>query len=897
MRFTSKFMWPTGSTVIAGLAMAVLPPLSWAQSTQAVNSPSSVQTLQTIVVTAEKRRQNIQDVGMSITAVSGGQLQALGIHDPTELPEVTPGLTVNQTSYGTLVFSIRGIGFQSTSLASPPTVGLYLDQAPIPYASEALGAGLDAERVEVLKGPQGTLYGLNATGGAIDYIANQPTDEFKAGVNFSYGRFDESDIEGFVSGPVATGLDMRAAIRVNESGPWQQSYAPQAPQSIGGKDFINGRISALWRPNDTFKSLLMFNAWRDRGYVQEGQYYGFAEVSSAPALLLSPGMLDYPAAPHNDQAADFNSCVNTSPFDPIVGQANGAQWLTPVGTELSVGPGSTVRAGGQPVDCEPPRKNNTYYNAILRMDQELSPSLTLTSLTSYQRFDRNQGIDMSGIPYQIQTSIQLGFSSYFYQELRLAGQFWSRGHWMVGANYASDHTLDKIDDSEGAASYDPTIVYSDGTSAALTDLSAGSPDSPYGVFTSHVGAFAVGSATEVNDERNATYAAFVNGDYPIVGALTFQAGARFTQDNMESDICYYDGGDGALALALYNSQVADGSTSPFLPAPGGCSTVGFAAQNYNPPPGGFVQHLDQNNVSWRTGLNWKLTPDELLYVNVSKGYKSGSFPTLPYTSATEIHPAVQEALLAYEVGLKSTMFDNQLVMDGAAFYYSYTNKQLMGDIEDPLFGALPALVNIPRSHVVGFEWDAHWSPTALRGLTVSPAVSYQDSRIDSSSQNNCSPALLAADGSGGACIAGRFYNFDEFGQYTDFTGDKFPETPMWQPSLDLRYAFPITQAMSGYFRAHYTYNTKTNGGLVNHTPRQPIGPAGPDYPNDPLEIRSYGLLDLQAGLTVGAATIEFWGRNVTDVWYWTSAVHFTDSLLRYTGMPATYGVTVSYNFN
>ena len=393
---------------------------------------------------------------------------------------------------------------------------------------------MDAERVEVLKGPQGTLYGMNSTGGAINYIAKKPTDRFEAGVDYTYGRFDNNDIEGYISGPVVNGLDMRLAVRVNESGPWQKSYAPQAPQTIGGEDFVNGRISALWKPTDTFKSLLTLNAWRDRGYTQEGQYYAFAALSPTPASFLSAPMMAFPAAPHNDRAADFNSCVNTSPFNPIIGQASGAQWLTPLGTLISEGPGSAVRAGGQPAVCEQPRKDNTYYSVALRMDKELPSALTLTSLTSYQHFDRHQPMDLSGMPYELYQAQEYGYTSTFYQELRLSGEFGSKGHWLVGANYAKDHSLDYFMEISGASSYAPMILYNDGTPAALADLSAGSPNSPFGVFTPHVGALGTGTDRPNNEQRTSTYAIYLNGDYPILESLDFQAGARFTQENKEA---------------------------------------------------------------------------------------------------------------------------------------------------------------------------------------------------------------------------------------------------------------------------------------------------------------------------------------------------------------------------
>ena len=149
----------------------------------------TISALDEIVVTAQKRQENVQDVGMSIQAESGAKLQKLGITDPSQLQSIVPGFIANPTEYGTTVFTLRGVGFQDASLGGSPTVSVYLDEAPLPFSSLANGASLDLQRVEVLKGPQGTLFGNNATGGAINYIANKPTDHFE-GRRTTTGRLD-----------------------------------------------------------------------------------------------------------------------------------------------------------------------------------------------------------------------------------------------------------------------------------------------------------------------------------------------------------------------------------------------------------------------------------------------------------------------------------------------------------------------------------------------------------------------------------------------------------------------------------------------------------------------------------------------------------------------------------
>jgi outer membrane receptor protein involved in Fe transport len=433
-----------------------------------------------VIVTAQKRQENIQNVGMSIQAATGDKLTQMGIHDTEGLAKIVPGFQFTPTYYGTNVFTIRGVGFQDTSLAGSPTVSVYLDEMPIPFSSLTNGATLDLQRVEVLKGPQGTLFGNNATGGAINYIANKPTDTFQAGADLSYGTFNDTDISGYVSGPVADGLDVRLALRHDESGAWQKSYGPQPSESQGGKDFTNGRFSVSWKPNDRFKALLTVNGWQDKGWDQNGQLFGIAELS--PVAPLAPAIANFPLAPHNDQAADWNNCVNTSPYDPIAGQATtlGVPGNEMVATSLKTGPGDTlsgplesegagsvVQAGGQPTTCVPARKNNTYYDFSLRMDYDLGHDLTLTSLTEYQKFNRTAGIDGSGINIQDYQNYQRGKIESAYQEVRLSGKWWNgKGNWIIGANYENDNSWDSFLQTYNGSSASPTVFINPNFGAA-----------------------------------------------------------------------------------------------------------------------------------------------------------------------------------------------------------------------------------------------------------------------------------------------------------------------------------------------------------------------------------------------------------------------------------------------
>jgi outer membrane receptor protein involved in Fe transport len=864
-----------------------------AADTAATNGANT--TVQELVVTAQKREENIQAVGMSIQAASGDKLTKLGIHDTSDLQKIVPGFQSTPTYYGTNVFTIRGVGFQDTSLAGSPTVSVYVDEAPLPFSALTNGATLDLQRVEVLKGPQGTLFGENATGGAINYVANKPSDHFEAGLDASYGRFNDGDVQAFVNGPLTDTLTARLAGRLNQSGAWQTGYAQQQGQTIGGKDFLDGRLSLQWKPTSRFKALLTLSAWQDKGWTQMGQLYGIAELS--PLAPLAPAIANYPLAPHNDQAAGWNTCVNNSPFDPIANQQLGAlspnfNPTVPNAPAESQGPGSVVQAGGQPTSCEPARKNNTYFSGTLRLDYDLGDDMTVTSLTSFQRFSRHQGIDGAGMAIQDYQSVQHGKITSVYQEVRLSGDFGGKGHWLVGGNFEHDDTWDQFLQTYNASTASPTLF----------------------AYNANLGVdvgFTLGPTKPTDIQTTDTYAGFAHFEYPILQNLTIVGGVRYTEEDKLGGTCGDDGGDGTWAFVAYVLQGAFGSTSPVLSPAGTCGSTG-PAPTFNSPDGGnslFYTQLNQHNVAWQAGLNYKLTPDTLLYVNISKGYKGGSFPTVALATFQQTHPVVQEGLQSYEVGFKSSLMQHQLTANGAFFYYDYTNKQILGAISDPLFGALPSLVNVPKSHVIGFELSGAYQPDWFRGLTITPAMSYQFSRIDTSSQDSCKPppAQDPVNGLPGAvnCVAGDYYNFDAYNQYADFTHEAFPSAPAWQGSVDAEYDWVIHNDYKAFVGGTVDFVSSTNTFFVNRSPipafynagvsgtlpvfggyvtctgapsATPVGPCPTNHPNDPLAVPGYVLLDLRAGITHENWTFQVWGRNVTNKWYWTAADHVNDVL-------------------
>jgi len=357
--------------------------------------------LEEIIVTAHKWEQSANDVGMSITAATGESLEDRGIDSVAELTRLVPGLTIQQSSFNSTSFTLRGVGFFNSDLATPPAVTIYLDEAPLPYPALTKLAAFDLARVEVLKGPQGTLYGQNATGGAVNYIAAKPTESINAGVEAIYGRFDRAQVAGFLSGPITDELEARLAVQVRRGDAWQQSITGPGGK-LGEIRELQGRATLEWRPNAQYLSRLTLTMTHDGSDSAAAQF--IAPAVNIPALAV-PGLLTF----------------------PVVTQPRAADW-----TPVQLDPNSSF-----PYDSD-----TTLYHASWRNDYRLSDAITLTSLTSYADFDMNYGQDPDGTPFHIDELIDRdGSVSAFFQELRVTGRQ-GRVNWVLGANYAHDDVQD-----------------------------------------------------------------------------------------------------------------------------------------------------------------------------------------------------------------------------------------------------------------------------------------------------------------------------------------------------------------------------------------------------------------------------------------------------------------------
>jgi len=816
---TSTALTLRGGAATIALATALVATPGWAQDT-ASGDPTE------IVVTANKREQNLNDVGLTVTAIGEEALKERKITSLEDIASIVPGLAYATSTTNTPIFTLRGVGFQESSLGVYPAVSVYLDQTPLPFPILAAHAAFDLERVEVLKGPQGTLFGQNSTGGAINYIAAKPTKTWQAGGDVSYGRFNTFEGNAFVSGPMGDRAGMRLAVTGLNSDDWQKSVTRD--DTNGHKSYVAGRLLLAFDPADSVKLQLNVNGWRDKSQPQAQQLISVNPQNPIGGAEATARIIASTFAPDKARMADWTGMA----IDPGTGVI-----LTPeaFGGAPGNGTGGYVQGTGRLVNFEP-FSNRRLWQVALRADVELGGDMTLTSLTSYTDFDQKQRVDQDGntlVTFDLEKAN--GFIRTFSQELRLANNPSSQLRWLLGVNYEDSTTYE-----------DQALRYFDNSNHA-SGLN----------WINHSG------VTNRQDIKN--YAFFGNIEYDLAERLTLKAAARYTDSTIDSSICSYTSPTGRVET-LFGGAGINGT----------CFT--FAADFTNGPP--ITGKLKENNVSWRFGLDYKVAEEMLLYVNVSRGYKAGSFPSLSVASYLGMLPVTQESVTAYEGGFKASMADRRVQINGAVFYYDYRDKQIRGKLLDPTFGGLDALINIPKSRIFGAEAELTVRP--LDGLTFNAAVTYLDSKITRD------PPLARRN--------------NIYAQLDSFIGDPLPFTPKWSAVFNADYRHDM--GSNGTVFVGMSVNARSHSDAAIGANRIPF-PASvtsftrPGLAGNVFNIKGYATVDARAGYEAadGRWKVMVWGKNILNEYYWTTVIPSNDSQARFAGMPATYGVTFGFRFN
>jgi iron complex outermembrane receptor protein len=817
-----------------GVAISALVP-AYAQNSESGASSSFGGD---IIVTAQRRAESLNDVGMAVQAVDAGTLEALRVTDVRDLTTVAPSFTVSQSYQGVPTYTLRGIGFNTINLSATSTVGTYVDEVSYAYPIMNTGPVMDLERVEVLKGPQGTLYGRNSTAGLVNFITAKPTDEFRGGVKAEIGNYETYNFEGFLSGPLADGIAARVAVRSENSDKGWQISNTRPDERQGKVDKLAVRGSLAIDPSPSTSIDLSVTYWQNKSDTITGQGIGFTPATNPETgrlgALTVPGLAGYIA--------------NNFPT-----KASQADWAPRAGRSADIGIGA-----GLPGDLA---EDNRFWGLKLRIDQDLNDTVKFVSLTSYNDFKRDALSDWGGAPFEIMLQQAAGRIKSFAQEVHLEGEA-NNVNWLVGAYYARDKLRDGNRTLLGENTNTrfiraaPYIIGST-LPTPMPDLNLLEPPfNPLGYTAQQMDE---SFRTFVDEGRmdTKTWSLFANADAPLTDKLKMTLGVRYTQDKQDYVGCSRDFNGSMLPnVNIVNRFLFTGGDVANYPAAqeiNQCNTYDEDRNIFAP----VVTTLDESNTAWRVALDYKANEDTLLYASVSRGFKAGQSPVNAASKARQNYPVRQEKLTSYEIGVKATLADRLLQANLAAFYYDYKDKQISTYFADPIYTALSRLDNVPKSKAYGVEGELTLRPA--QGVTLSANGLWLKTKVI---------GYIGTDAAGN--------------DQTNYDGAEFIYSPRFQGSVVAAYDTPVSDSLNLNGAISVRYQSKSNT----------------IFEKDPLyQIDSYAVVNASLGVKDDSGwSLALWSKNLFNKYYWSAVASNANVVVRFANPPRTFGLTAGYAF-
>jgi iron complex outermembrane receptor protein len=686
--------------LFSGLTPALMLTSTIWLATPGIAQQSERIVLEEIVVTATKRAEAVQDVPIVINAVTGDQLEELGVFDTDDIVNLFPNLHLQGSSALNSGFTIRGVGTNNYHITGQQAVGQYLDEVTLvsPFTSQF--AVFDMERIEILRGPQNTLFGRNTTGGAVNFITRKPIIGEGVGgyAQVRAGNEERFDFEGAVNFPLGDTAALRVAVNTQNRGAiWTNLYddptTGPAPD-LGEIERHSGRVHLLWEPSDDTSVLLNVHVGYnrgDRGATARGS--GLWDASGPQEVETNMGVMSYVDA--RAAGASITGVVMDCPeLNAGIAQFEGTNNCVVL----------TPRSGGASNNPSTADWNHIWDAGPTLADVDLEGFMAnvthdfgnfeLVSVTSYDEisidFPSSNALAPHGTGFY---PGQSGSWEIFSQELRLVSTADSRLRWIAGAFYNTE-------DDQLA-----TIIY-------RTD--DGAP--PFGV---------VPSIAIDQDVTIWSLYGQIEADVGDKGTLT--VGIRYTDDSKDGlsvarVAAYTDTGTPAGTRSPLNTYLSLDAYNVLTDPPSGPCP---------PPVGGFPCRLDipvvqdLSETGWNLIYNYQFTDDLMGYVSASKGFKSGAFDTraLAAFSGTADRPVEPETMYAYEAGFKSTLADGSVIFNGAVFFYDWEDLQVF-DVDAT--GA-PAFLNVPGTEIFGADFEFQWVPAETWLITA--GLGYLDGEI------------------------------------------------------------------------------------------------------------------------------------------------------------------------
>jgi iron complex outermembrane receptor protein len=633
-----------------------------------------------IVVTAQRRTQSLQDVGIAVAAFGGDELKSMGATTSLDVARLTPGVHISGNVGGqNSQFTIRGVTQNDFNDAIEAPVAVYIDDGYIPNMQGQTFGLFDLERVEVLKGPQGTLFGRNATGGLVHYVVKKPGDSLDGSIDLTYGRFNQKKVEAAIGGPISEKVSARVSMYFNKHDPiWKNIYpkgaAGNTPVNLGGTvnpccqdewndDTLAGRAQLQFKPDDRLTIRLVGAAARQ--HLSSGPYTNAATV---PVVDAQGRVVNSIYAGPNETRPAIDTDGNTFLGFAGVGapgtRAPGADWFG------FVAPDASKRLISK--DFARSDLNRTKsYNGAMHIDYDFDGA-TLVSVTDFKKFTKNFAMDVDASSTSLVEYGTKANTKSFTQELRLTGDG-DKLNWTVGAYYLN------IDAKSSNGFMAPA----------------------FSVFSGIFGAVPTGIDL-VNDFRLKTKSGSIFGqvEYKLADQWTIIAGGRLIREHQKY---HFE----SNAKADVNPFSIDGGASLFPLQPS------------------FDHKRTKTLWAGKLQLEYRPNRDLLLYAGVNRGVKGGSYNAKLPDGTPPLDPGAvpykPEELLSYEGGFKLTFLDGKATFNASAYYYDYSNYQAF------TFSNVSGYVQNRDGRTYGMEADLTLRPAD--GLQMGVAFSAFNARV------------------------------------------------------------------------------------------------------------------------------------------------------------------------
>jgi len=862
MRFTNRLRYTASALVVGAVAFGFAGVAS-AQDQEAATSVDD------IIVTAQKREQNLQDVPIVVTSLSEQVLENAGVRDIKDLQILTPGLIVTSTTNESVTTArIRGVGTVADNPGIESSVGIVIDGVYRSRNGVGFGDLGELSRIEVLKGPQGTLFGKNTSAGVINILTELPSFDPGFEGEVTIGNYGAFGVAGSVTGPITDQLAGRLYVAVRERDGFYDVLTrggPRGETDDQNQDFWTARGQLLFLPSDTTSIRIIAD------YSKREEYCCVAaQVRSGPTAAiidaLTPGGDGIAGPPYGNQPFTRTTYANRSTSQDIEDMGISAE-----------------------VNIDIPSLN-----------------ATVTSITAARTWETVNGSDVdfsaADLFYRLPDgNFSFGLDQYS-QELRLAGST-DRFDWLIGAIY-SHEDLSRNDSFLFGAAWTPYL-------SALLANQAGLPGSagtflicataPFpanvGCGTTGFGAPAVAGPVyapgsgylDQYRQDSDSFAIFTNNSWRVNEQLELTLGLRYTKEEKSLNTAQDNiGGNGAVcAAARANPVFAPPSPLNGFLGGGLCITQtnpDFDGRNYN-------QTFEDDDFSGRLSAQYRFNPSLMVYASAATGFKSGGFnlerssgPTVAgNTNPSPIDDTsfASETVESYEIGFKSTLFDRSLLFNVTAYQQNFENFQLN------TFAGISFIVeSIPELESTGLDMDFLWfSP--VEGLTFSGGATYTDSKY-------------------GEFTAADLQVPSRFPALSLLPGNTVSFAPEYTASGSVNFLRSIGSGLEAGFSLSAKYTTEYNTG------------------SDLLPAKMQDAFTLVNGrITIGSESgawaLDLWAQNLTDEEYYQVVFNgplqgspfstvqqpdgsfynpATDSTTydAFLGQPRTYGVTLRLSY-